>query len=367
MLVNFLGSPKCGLRGPFYRGFALKADQRHASKDKSLSSFSGHWREAKWRFAYILFSLLVTFFVCFHFGDSLLYFFSTPLGWLEAQSSLPVSTLSSPTSAGSVVDSAPKGQLHFIYTEVTEAFVTYLLLSFSFACYFTFPLLAYHFYAFLKPGFHRYEAALLSYFLGFSCFLFLLANFWTYFYFLPMILEFFLSFGGAADTSMSVAPLSEEALKGPLQRELGRPISDLGTDSESSLGSSMGSPQTDSSLWWSSPTNALQAAGVDLQFSARILPFVSFVLGVGWQMGICFQFPLYFFLLLRLGLLPRGAFAKPLGRKIFFVLALIVAACLTPPDVISQVILVTCIQVFFELSLFLVFFVEAWSVKPPSS
>jgi sec-independent protein translocase protein TatC len=94
---------------------------------------------------------------------------------------------------------------------------------------------------------------------------------------------------------------------------------------------------------------------VDLQLSARILPFVSFVLGVGWQMGLCFQFPLYFFLLLRFGLLPLGAFARPLGRKVFFVLALVVAALLTPPDVFSQLFLVSCIQFFFELSLFLVF------------
>jgi sec-independent protein translocase protein TatC len=318
---------------------------------KSLLSFSGHWREAKWRIVSILFSFLVTFGFCFHFGDCLLYFFSTPLGWVEAKSFLPeVSSSPTPNTSGSA------DQLHFIYTEVTEAFVAYLLLSFSFACYFTFPLVAYHFYAFLKPGLYRYEAAVLSYFLALSCFLFLLANFWTYFYFLPMVLEFFLSFGGAAEATPIISDVG------------GLAAGSLGVGSDVSSVSTSCSPNRDRTVspsWWSSSANALQAAGIDLQFSARILPFVSFVLGVGWQMGVCFQFPLYFFLLLRFGLLPLGAFAKPIGRKIFFVLALIVAAFLTPPDVLSQVVLVTCIQVFFELSLFLVFLVEAWGGEAP--
>jgi Tat protein translocase TatC len=271
-------------------------------------SVSGHWREAKWRFGYVALSLLLTFLVCFHFGDCLLYLFSTPLDSLpgmEAKSSLPLPTL---PGAEAVVGSpeVDPDQVRFIYTEVTEAFLTYLLLSFSFACYFAFPLVSYHLYAFVKPGLRRYEATFVAFFLFVSCILFLLANLWTYFYFLPLIFDFFLSFGTGGVSS------------------------------------------------------GLASTLVDLQLSARILPFVSFVLGVGWQMGLCFQFPLYFFLLLRFGFLPLGAFARPLGRKIFFVLALVVAALLTPPDVFSQLFLVGCIQAFFELSLFLVFFAGAW-------
>jgi Tat protein translocase TatC len=294
-------------------------------------SVSGHWREAKWRIGYVAFSLFLTFCVCFHFGDCLLYLFSTPLGslsGLEVKSSLPLSTLLDNPAAEPppLAAEPPKGggyatkgesnldkgleQVHFIYTEVTEAFLTYLLLSLSFSCYFAFPLVSYHLYSFVKPGLFRYEADFFALFLCVSCTLFLLANLWTYFYFLPMMFDFFLGFGSGVSSGGSVS-------------------SQGGTGLASTL--------------------------VDLQLSARILPFVSFVLGVGWQMGLCFQFPLYFFLLLRFGLLPLGAFARPLGRKVFFVLALVVAALLTPPDVFSQLFLVSCIQFFFELSLFLVF------------
>jgi Tat protein translocase TatC len=268
-------------------------------------SVSGHWREAKWRIGYVVLSLLLTFCVCFHFGDCLLYLFSTPLGsfsGMEVKSSLPLST--SPDSSEFPLDQSLE-QVHFIYTEVTEAFLTYLLLSLSFSCYFAFPLVSYHLYSFVKPGLFRYEADFFALFLCISCILFFLANLWTYFYFLPMMFDFFLGFGSGVSSGGSASTIASTL--------------------------------------------------VDLQLSARILPFVSFVLGVGWQMGVCFQFPLYFFLLLRFGLLPLGAFARPLGRKVFFVLALVVAALLTPPDVLSQLFLVSCIQVFFELSLFLVF------------
>jgi len=66
--------------------------------------------------------------------------------------------------------------------------------------------------------------------------------------------------------------------------------------------------------------------------------------------GLAFELPVILLLLARAGLVtPEGLAEK---RKIAIVVAFVAAAILTPPDVISQVLLATPIILLYELSIF---------------
>lgn len=68
--------------------------------------------------------------------------------------------------------------------------------------------------------------------------------------------------------------------------------------------------------------------------------------------GLCFQLPVLLTLLGRAGLISADMLVK--GRKYAVVLTFIVAAFLTPPDVISQILLSVPILGLYELSIFLI-------------
>lgn len=66
--------------------------------------------------------------------------------------------------------------------------------------------------------------------------------------------------------------------------------------------------------------------------------------------GLIFEIPVVSFYLARLGLL-KGDFLKG-ARKIIFVLSFVIGAIITPPDVISQLIVGFPLYLIFEISIF---------------
>ena len=85
-----------------------------------------------------------------------------------------------------------------------------------------------------------------------------------------------------------------------------------------------------------------------------MLGLSGFVGLAGWMslaFGAMFQAPLVTFAAVRLGLVTRGTLAR--ARPYVVVGILVVAALLTPPDVVSQVLLALPTWLLFELGLFL--------------
>ncbi len=72
-------------------------------------------------------------------------------------------------------------------------------------------------------------------------------------------------------------------------------------------------------------------------FAAFVLPF-----------GVAFQVPVVAYIVSRLGLLTPNALAR--GRKYVYVLTFVVAAVLTPPDVVSQVLMALPMLILFEVA-----------------
>lgn len=96
---------------------------------------------------------------------------------------------------------------------------------------------------------------------------------------------------------------------------------------------------------------------IDLNMSspvpAVILPgardYLSFAIGLLKVFGIAFQLPLVLVLLNRIGVLPRSRVVKM--RRYAIVIIVVIAAVLTPPDVVSQILLALPMLALFELSI----------------
>ncbi|MEW6522250.1 MAG: twin-arginine translocase subunit TatC [Bacillota bacterium] len=77
--------------------------------------------------------------------------------------------------------------------------------------------------------------------------------------------------------------------------------------------------------------------------------YVAFVVALELSFGLVFQLPLVIMLLAALGVVTPGALRR--FRKVAIVLVFVVAALLTPPDVISQLIMAGPLLVLYEISI----------------
>ena len=84
--------------------------------------------------------------------------------------------------------------------------------------------------------------------------------------------------------------------------------------------------------------------------------YISFVTQFTLMSGLTFEIPLLIIILVRLGVLGYTTVRK--GRKIFVVLAFVVAAFLAPPDPLSMVLMALPLVVLFEITIWLSWFTE---------
>jgi len=88
---------------------------------------------------------------------------------------------------------------------------------------------------------------------------------------------------------------------------------------------------------------------LDVEAMISVSSYISFVIRLILAFGITFEMPVILSLLARLGLVTPAALSK--FRPYFVVAAFVMAAILTPPDVVSQVFLAMPLIVFYELSI----------------
>ena len=84
--------------------------------------------------------------------------------------------------------------------------------------------------------------------------------------------------------------------------------------------------------------------------------YISFVTQFTLMTGLTFEIPLVILILVRLGVLAYATVRK--GRKIFILLAFVVAAFLAPPDPLSMVLMALPLLVLFEITIWLSWFTE---------
>lgn len=96
----------------------------------------------------------------------------------------------------------------------------------------------------------------------------------------------------------------------------------------------------------------ISVAGDDITLLPTIRQYLSLVITLMAAFGLCFQLPLVLLFLSSLGLVDAAKLRH--FRRYAIVLSFVVGAALTPPDVVSQVLLALPLLALYELSIFLI-------------
>jgi sec-independent protein translocase protein TatC len=189
------------------------------------------------------------------------------------------------------------GQRRLIFTALHEAFFTYIKVAFFAAIFLSFPFLAIQIWMFIAPGLYKNEKRAFAPFLIATPILFFMGGALVYYFVFPLAWKFFLSF------------------------------------------------------------EASGGAGVlPIQLEAKVDQYLSLVMRLIFAFGLCFELPVVMTLLGRVGLVTSKGMKEK--RKYAIVITFIVAAILTPPDVISQIGLALPTMLLYEISIYSVRIIE---------
>ena len=174
-----------------------------------------------------------------------------------------------------------------LYTGLTDGLMIRLSLSALFAMIILMPVLLWHIWAFVSPGLHKTERNFIWPILILSPILFLMGASFAFYSLFPIAFKFFVELNQTTDVPSMLLPVARDYLR----------------------------------------------------FAISMLKIF----------GVAFQLPLVMVLMNRLGVLKRSLVVK--SRRYAIVFIVIVAAVLTPPDVVSQVLLALPLWLLFEFSI----------------
>lgn len=189
----------------------------------------------------------------------------------------------------------PDGAKNLIYTKLYEAFFTEVKVALFAAFFFAFPVIANQVWAFVAPGLYKHEKRAFLPFIIATPVLFTMGAALAYYVVMPTAFRFFLGYQQTTGTfSVSALP--------------------------------------------------------------AIADYLSLVMNFIFAFGISFLLPVLLMLLERAGIVSRKQLMA--GRRYAIVAAFVVAAVITPPDVISQLMLAIPMIILYELALIGIWFTE---------
>jgi len=196
------------------------------------------------------------------------------------------------------------GQGRLVYTKLYEAFFTEVRVALFAAFFLAFPIIATQLWMFVAPGLYAKEKRAFLPFLIATPILFVGGGALAYYVVMPLAIEFFLGYQG------QIPGIQQEAL--PAMGE-----------------------------------------------------YLSFVMHFILAFGIAFLLPILLMLMERAGLVSRRQLKA--GRRYAILIAFVIAAVATPPDILSQFMLAIPLILLYELSLIAIWFTERKRAKDAAS
>ncbi|MBH87084.1 MAG: twin-arginine translocase subunit TatC [Alteromonadaceae bacterium] len=187
----------------------------------------------------------------------------------------------------------PHSGRRMIYTGLHEAFLTYLKLSFFTALFITLPLALIQVWKFIAPGMYRNERSALSPLFIMTPVLFVMGAALAFYVVMPLAWNFFISFETAA-----------------------------------------------------------QGNDISVQLEARVSEYLGLVIKMILAFGLSFELPVLLLVMAKAGLVTAQSLRK--HRRHAIVVTFLVAALITPPDLVSQIALGLPIVLLYELSILLI-------------
>ncbi|MBA4492065.1 twin-arginine translocase subunit TatC [Paracoccus sp. S1E-3] len=194
-----------------------------------------------------------------------------------------------------------------ILLKLQEGFFVAIQISFFGGFILAFPVIAYQLWRFVAPGLYRSEKQAFLPFLIASPVMFFIGAAFAYYVILPMAYDFFLGFQQGPMALPDDPAAAEAAAKSPL-------------------------------------------AGI--VFQGSVSEYLSLTTKFILAFGLSFQLPVALTLLGKAGLVSSEGLGSV--RKYAIVLILILSAIVTPPDVVSQIVLFTVVYGLYEISIQLV-------------
>lgn len=268
--------------------------------DNSSAPLIEHLAELRNRLIWAVSSFIVAMVACFVVADPILRFL---LGPIEAA----MRNLGNPN---------PVMQ----YTAPQEYFFVLVRISMVGGLAISFPVIGYHLWRFVAPGLYRNEKQAFLPFLLASPLLFLAGALFAHYIVTPLAMNFFLGFADASSILTALVPALVDT-------PAGVPVPDV------------------------APTVA-PSEGIGIVFQGKVNETLDISLKLIIAFGLCFQLPVLLTLMGKAGLASAAGLASV--RKYAIVVILLVAALVTPPDVISQLILFGTVYPLYEVSILLV-------------
>ena len=241
-----------------------------------------HLIELRRRLLWSMAAFLIAFFVCYRFSGAIYSFLAHPLAvLLESKTGTPRA---------------------LIYTQLFEAFFTYIRVAFFGAAFVSFPIIATQLWLFIAPGLYRSEKRALLPFLIATPVLFVMGAALAYYFVFPFAWRFFLSF-------------------------------------ESSSG----------------------GGGIPIELMPKVGEYLDLVMKLIFAFGIAFQLPVALSLMAKVGIITSKGLKR--YRRYAYVGMFIIAAVLAPPDIITQTGLALPLIALYEASILAARMVEPKPVE----